>query len=88
MDAGKTRPAPSGTARTRTRSGILVDEVRESPVDHALEAGRRRLLMILLVTIVVLWALWWLPRLVGSSAAPDGAGARSERARPQPDAPV
>lgn len=45
--------------RTQTGEGVLVDEVRESPVDKYLLRHRRRLLLALLVIVLVL-VLWWL----------------------------
>jgi RoxA-like, cytochrome c-like len=46
---------------TRTLTGTLKDEVRESPVDRYLERHRRRqlvLLLLLLLVILVAWLLW------------------------------
>ncbi len=45
--------------RTATGEGVLVDEVRESPVDKYLERHRRRVLLVvgLIVLVLVVWAL-------------------------------
>src|SRR5258705_10300740 len=52
----------SNQARTKTRDGVLVDEVRESTVDVALHRTRRRNLVVLVIVIVLLVAAWALVR--------------------------
>lgn len=47
--------------RTRTKDQVLVDEVRQTPVDRGLKRTRRRLFWLLLIAVVlliVLWLLW------------------------------
>jgi hypothetical protein len=42
---------------TRTRDQVLVDVVRQSPVDHHLERGRRRRLVLALLVALAVAAL-------------------------------
>ncbi len=57
--------------RTQTGEGVLVDEVRESPVDKYLMRHRRRVLLALLVIVLVL-VVWWLVRRDGHARGRGG----------------
>lgn len=57
---------------TKTGEGVLVDAVRESPVDKYLLRFRRKVLLVLLV-IVVLLAAWCLLRRDADEPAQGGS---------------
>lgn len=48
----------SGELRTRTKDQVLLDEVRQTPVDRSLGRTRRRALWMLLLVVLVLIAVW------------------------------
>jgi hypothetical protein len=48
--------------RTKTRDASLIDEVRESPVDEALQRKRRRLTIVLLVAVAIIVVAGFLTR--------------------------
>lgn len=49
----------SKEARTRVKGSVLVDQVRQSPVDRSLLATRRRILVGVLVLLAVLAVVRW-----------------------------
>jgi hypothetical protein len=57
---------------TKTGEGVLVDEVRESPVDKYLLRHRRKMLLILLLIVIVL-AVWCYFRSSGDESGQGGA---------------
>lgn len=57
---------------TKTGEGVLVDEVRESPVDKYLMRYRRNLLLVLLLIVIVL-AVWCYLRRDSGDAAKGGS---------------
>jgi hypothetical protein len=57
--------------RTKTRDAVLLDEVRQSPVDRDLTRSKRRLLVALLLLAIVLVLGQRLLAEASTGAAPD-----------------
>lgn len=71
---------------TKTGEGVLVDAVRESPVDTYLLRHRRKLLLVLLLLVVVLIAVCWYLRRDDGRPAQGGSSPGYAALGPAPEA--
>lgn len=69
---------------TSTGEGVLVDVVRESPVDKYLMRHRRRLLLVVLLIVIALlaWCLYRYDRAEPAKGETPGYAAASRPAEP------